>query len=89
MQNARGLSYSSHAVVAGDVQMTFENPTVSLPLVQGGKVRALAVTSEKRNAQAPYHDRKRLRRFPVGVVHRRGRAGRNAGLPGNESAGAR
>jgi tripartite-type tricarboxylate transporter receptor subunit TctC len=33
--------------------MTFENPTVSLPLVQGGKVRALAVTSEKRNAQAP------------------------------------
>jgi tripartite-type tricarboxylate transporter receptor subunit TctC len=49
----KGGGPASHAVVAGDVQMTFENPTVSLPLVQGGKVRALAVTSEKRNAQAP------------------------------------
>jgi tripartite-type tricarboxylate transporter receptor subunit TctC len=49
----KGGGPGSRAVVAGDVQMTFENPTVSLPLVQSGKVRALAVTSEKRNAQAP------------------------------------
>jgi tripartite-type tricarboxylate transporter receptor subunit TctC len=49
----KGGGPASHAVVGGDVQMTFENPTVSLPLVQGGKVRALAVTSEKRSAQAP------------------------------------
>jgi tripartite-type tricarboxylate transporter receptor subunit TctC len=40
-------------VVAGQVQMTFENPSVSLPLVRGGQVRALASTSEQRNPEAP------------------------------------
>src|SRR5262245_44432646 len=49
----KGGGPSAQAVVAGDVQMTFENPTVSLPLAQGGQVRALAVTSEKRSPQAP------------------------------------
>ena len=49
----KGGGPAAQAVVAGDVQMTFENPTVLLPLVQGGQVRALAVTSEKRNPQAP------------------------------------
>jgi len=49
----KGGGPSAQAVVAGEVQMTFENPAVSLPLVQGGQVRALAVTSEKRNPQAP------------------------------------
>jgi len=33
--------------------MTFENPSVSLPLVRGGQVRALASTSEQRNPEAP------------------------------------
>jgi tripartite-type tricarboxylate transporter receptor subunit TctC len=49
----KGGGPSMQAAVAGEVQITFENPTVSLPLVQGGQVRALAVTSEKRNPQAP------------------------------------
>jgi tripartite-type tricarboxylate transporter receptor subunit TctC len=49
----KGGGTSAHAVIAGEVQMTFENPTVSLPLAQGGQVRALAVTSERRNPQAP------------------------------------
>jgi tripartite-type tricarboxylate transporter receptor subunit TctC len=49
----KGGGPSMQAVVAGEVQVTFENPSVSLPLVQGGQVRALAVTSETRNPQAP------------------------------------
>jgi tripartite-type tricarboxylate transporter receptor subunit TctC len=44
---------SIQSVVAGEVQFTFENPAVALPLVQGGVVRALAVTSEARHPQAP------------------------------------
>jgi tripartite-type tricarboxylate transporter receptor subunit TctC len=44
---------SIQAVVAGEVQFTFENPAVALPLVQAGVVRALAVTSEARHPQAP------------------------------------
>ncbi len=40
-------------VVAGQVPMTFENPSVSLPLVRAGQVRALATTSETRNPEAP------------------------------------
>jgi tripartite-type tricarboxylate transporter receptor subunit TctC len=40
-------------VVAGQVPMTFENPSVSLPLVRGGQVRALASTGEMRNPEAP------------------------------------
>jgi tripartite-type tricarboxylate transporter receptor subunit TctC len=35
------------------VQLTFENPAVALPLAQAGRIRALAVTSETRNPQAP------------------------------------
>jgi tripartite-type tricarboxylate transporter receptor subunit TctC len=44
---------SIQAVVAGEVQFTFENPAVALPLVQAGVVRPLAVTSEARHPQAP------------------------------------
>ena len=40
-------------VVAGQVPMTFENPSVSLPLVRAGQVRALASTGETRNPEAP------------------------------------
>lgn len=38
-------------VIGGQVQLTFENPAVSLPLARSGAVRALAVTSSARNAQ--------------------------------------
>jgi tripartite-type tricarboxylate transporter receptor subunit TctC len=44
---------SMQAVIAGEVQFTFENPAVALPLVQAGTVRALAVTSAERHPQAP------------------------------------
>ncbi len=44
---------SIQAVVAGEVQFTFENPAIALPLVQAGVVRALAVTSAARHPQAP------------------------------------
>ena len=49
----KGGGSAGHAVIAGDVQIAFENPAVSLPLAQAGQVRALAVTSERRNPQAP------------------------------------
>jgi tripartite-type tricarboxylate transporter receptor subunit TctC len=40
-------------VVAGQVQLTFENPAVALPLVRAGQIRALAVTSDVRNPRIP------------------------------------
>ena len=49
----KGGGVASQAVVAGEVEMIFENPTTSVPLVQGGRVRGLAVTSEARNPQVP------------------------------------
>ena len=49
----KGGGPSIQAVIAGEVQFTFENPAVSLPLARANTVRALAVTSETRSAQAP------------------------------------
>ena len=40
-------------LLAGNVQMTFEGTSVLLPLIQAGKLRALAVTTPKRIAQLP------------------------------------
>ncbi len=40
-------------LMAGNVQMTFEATSVLLPLVQAGKLRALAVTTDKRIPQLP------------------------------------
>jgi len=40
-------------VVAGNVQMTFEGASVLLPLIESGRLRALAVTAPKRIAQLP------------------------------------
>jgi tripartite-type tricarboxylate transporter receptor subunit TctC len=44
---------STQDVVSGQVSMTFENPAVSLPLVQAGALRGIAVTSEARNPRLP------------------------------------
>jgi tripartite-type tricarboxylate transporter receptor subunit TctC len=44
---------STQDVISGQVQMTFENPAVSLPLVLAGSLRALAVTSDRRNPRLP------------------------------------
>ena len=49
----RGGGQAAGDVVSGQVQLTFENPAVALPLAQAGRIRALAVTSETRNPQAP------------------------------------
>ena len=40
-------------LMAGNVQMTFEATSVLLPLIQAGKLRALAVTTQKRIPQLP------------------------------------
>jgi tripartite-type tricarboxylate transporter receptor subunit TctC len=49
----KGGGPSVAAVVSGETQFSFENPAVSLPLVQAGTVRGLAVTNDVRSAQAP------------------------------------
>jgi tripartite-type tricarboxylate transporter receptor subunit TctC len=49
----KGGGPSLQAVVAGEVQLGFENPAIALPLVQAGSIKALAVTSETRGAQHP------------------------------------
>ncbi len=53
-------------LLAGNVQMTFENTSVLLPLIQAGKLRALAVTTRKAHsaiAGRADHDRERLSEF--------------------------
>ena len=47
----KGGGQSISAAVSGEVQMVFENPSITLPLVRAGKVRALATTGETRSAE--------------------------------------
>jgi tripartite-type tricarboxylate transporter receptor subunit TctC len=49
----KGGGPSINDVMAGNVQMTFEATSVLLPLIEAGKLRALAVTSAKRIPQLP------------------------------------
>jgi tripartite-type tricarboxylate transporter receptor subunit TctC len=49
----KGSSPMANSVVAGDTQMLFGGMVSTLPLVNGGKLRALAITSPKRVAAAP------------------------------------
>jgi tripartite-type tricarboxylate transporter receptor subunit TctC len=49
----KGGAPSINDLVAGNVQMTFEGTSVLLPLIQAGRLRALAVTTPKRIAQLP------------------------------------
>jgi tripartite-type tricarboxylate transporter receptor subunit TctC len=49
----RGGSPSINDLVGGQVQMTFEGTSVLVPLIQAGKLRALATTSAKRIAELP------------------------------------
>ena len=49
----KGGGPSLQAVVAGEAQFSFENPASSLPQVQAGGVRGLAVTSAARSPQSP------------------------------------
>jgi tripartite-type tricarboxylate transporter receptor subunit TctC len=49
----KGGGPSINDVLAGNVQMTFEGTSVLLPLIQAGRLRALAVTTPKRIPQLP------------------------------------
>jgi tripartite-type tricarboxylate transporter receptor subunit TctC len=49
----KGGGNATQDVIGGQVQLTFENPAVSLPLARSGTVRALAVTSSERSRQIP------------------------------------
>lgn len=49
----RGGAPSINDVVGGQIQMTFEGPAVLLPLIQAGKLKALAVTSPERMPELP------------------------------------
>ncbi len=49
----KGGGPSINDVVAGNVQMTFEGTSVLLPLIEAGRLRALAVTTAKRIPQLP------------------------------------
>jgi tripartite-type tricarboxylate transporter receptor subunit TctC len=49
----KGGGPSIQDVVAGNIQMTFEGTGVLLPLIESGKLRALAVTSGRRNPAIP------------------------------------
>src|SRR5262249_58049809 len=49
----KGGGQSVGDVVAGQVQIVFENPSITLPLVRAGQVRALAATGATRNPAAP------------------------------------
>ena len=49
----RGTSPALQGLLAGDVDIMFDNLGVSLPLVKAGKLKLLAVASEKRLAALP------------------------------------
>jgi len=49
----KGGGPSIQDVVAGNIHMTFEGTGVLLPLIQGGQLRALAVTAAQRNPALP------------------------------------
>jgi tripartite-type tricarboxylate transporter receptor subunit TctC len=49
----KGSAPAIQDVIGGQIPMSFETVTVALPHIQGGKVRALAVTSAKRSKVLP------------------------------------
>jgi len=49
----RGGAQATMAVIAGDVQLTFANMSDAVSQIEGGKVRALGVTTAKRSPAAP------------------------------------
>jgi len=49
----KGSGPAMQDLMAGNIQMAFENLPIALPLVQAGKLRAIGVTSTAASAQAP------------------------------------
>jgi tripartite-type tricarboxylate transporter receptor subunit TctC len=61
----KGSSPSLQALVAGDIDLLFDNITSAMPLIQSGQLRALAVTSATPAAALP--DVKPLKAFGNGL----------------------
>jgi tripartite-type tricarboxylate transporter receptor subunit TctC len=49
----KGTAAALTDIMGGQIEMTFENPSVVIPLVQAGKLKALAVTGETHNPTIP------------------------------------
>ena len=49
----KGTAADLTDIMAGRIEMTIENPSVLVPLIHQGKLKALAVTGETRNPQIP------------------------------------
>src|SRR5215472_6073329 len=49
----KGTEAALTDIMSGEVQITFENPSVTIPLIRGGKLKGLAVTGEARNPGVP------------------------------------
>jgi tripartite-type tricarboxylate transporter receptor subunit TctC len=49
----RGASFATTSVLAGETIFMFDNIVTTLPLARSGKLRALAVTTQKRSRTAP------------------------------------
>jgi tripartite-type tricarboxylate transporter receptor subunit TctC len=49
----RGAAPAMVELVAGNIQMMFDNLTTAMPMVRAGRVKALAVTSAERSPQLP------------------------------------
>jgi tripartite-type tricarboxylate transporter receptor subunit TctC len=49
----KGSAPCMQDLMAGNIQMAFENLPVALPMIQAGKLRAIGVTSTAASAQAP------------------------------------
>ena len=49
----KGSAGVVNAMLAGDIDLTFDSISTSIPHVRSGKLHALAVTSAKRSALAP------------------------------------
>jgi tripartite-type tricarboxylate transporter receptor subunit TctC len=49
----KGTAAALTDIISGQVEMTFENPSAAIPLIQEGRLKGLAVTGEVRNTQVP------------------------------------
>lgn len=65
----KGGSQAATALLSGEIDVLFEQSYAALPSIQAGKVRALAVTSEKRMASLPHIPTMHELGYPKVVVH--------------------
>lgn len=65
----KGGSQAANALLTGEIDLLFEQSYAALPSITTGKVRALAVTSEKRMASLPYTPTLSELGYPKAVVY--------------------